>query len=71
MFSDSNRLREIPAPLCGLVFVRYAPENFDCTPLRSVAQVPEGDLDNLLASLLSDDKLGLCAVRTWLNCEQL
>ncbi len=32
-------------------------QNFDCTPLRSVAQVPAGDLDNLLASLLSDDTI--------------
>ncbi len=28
-FSDSKTCYEIPAPLRGLVFVRFAPENFD------------------------------------------
>ncbi len=49
---DSKRPNEIPAPLCGLVFVRCAPENFDCTPLRSVAQVPAGDLRGSFDSFL-------------------
>ncbi len=37
MKKDNKSRYKIPAPLRGLVFVRSAPENFDCTPLRSVA----------------------------------
>ncbi len=33
MKKDGKIRYEIPAPLCGLVFIRFTSENFDCTLL--------------------------------------